>query len=383
MLTEGDRADPDGPARRPYLPSTMDVTSPRRVGRTDLLVTPLGFGAGPLGDPGLADEVCLATVEAAWASGVRFFDTAPDYGLGRSERRLGMALANHDRDDFCINTKVGKSLVPEPVRDPSQKTLSPQGEVRTPRDPRSRFRSHYDYGHDAILQQHQDSMQRLGLASVDSLTIHDLDHGYHSKAQVAEHLDQLSRNGGGGALALEALRETGAIRAIGLGCNLESRNAGSWVGQEHEELIEQIAARVDLDFLVVAGPYTLLDTRALRRLAALCEKRGIGWIGASPYAGGWLVGDETTPYMYGQAPPEIIERSQAIRQLCEAHGASLAAAALQFPLAHPLVATVIPGARSPAEALLTRERLHAPVPVELWEALVREGLLDPAAPTPA
>ena len=361
----------------------MDVTTPRALGRTGLRVTPLGFGAAPIGRPSVTDEVGLATVREAWDRGVRFFDTAPWYGIGRSERRLGLALgALGARDEFLLNTKVGRWLVPEPAPDAGRETRAPGGDPRTPRDRRTGFRIAFEYTYDAIHAQHYDSRQRLGLAAVDSLTIHDLDRGYHDADQMAVHLGELSREGGGGARALEELRASGAIGAIGIGCNLETRNAHSWLDDSHEDLYERLVDMVEIDFVIVAGGYTLLEQRALRRLLPLLERRGIGVVIASPYAGGWLAAPGEEGYMYAPAPPEVVERSGHVQATCEAHGVPMAAAALQFPLAHPAVATIIPGAKSPAEAAENADRLAVPIPPALWADLKAQSLLDPAAPTP-
>lgn len=371
----------------------MDVTTPRKVGKSALEVTPLGFGGGQIGSPFVSNEESLKTVASAWDSGVRFYDTAPFYGLGRSERRLGLALTGvgeapeevPSRDSYRVNTKVGKTLIPEPIRDASKKTFTPKGAVKAVRDPRSGFRLKYDYTHDAIMQQHQDSLQRLGIPSLDSLTIHDMDYGYHSKEEMEAHLHELSAEGGRGAAALEELRASGAISAIGCGTNLESNNAETWDGGDHEDLCERIADTVDLDFFVIAGAYTLLETRAMRRLLPLCEERNIGVIGATPYAGGWLVAPDAPGATYMYAPPseEIVERAQRMNAICERHGVALAAAALQFPLAHPKVAAVIPGAKTPQEAAENFRHMHTHVPEEVWQSFKEEGLLDPAAPTPA
>ena len=362
----------------------MDITSPRRVGTSDLYVTPLGFGGGTIGSPDVPDGTSLDTVTAAWSTGVRFFDTAPWYGLGRSERRLGLALAGIDhRDVYSINTKVGKSLVPEPQRDVSKRTLSPGGEIRTPRDPVTGFRVEFDYTYERIRSQHHESLQRLGHSRIDSLTIHDIDYGYHQPQQIEKHLKELDPNGGRGATALHELRSQGAIKAIGCGCNLESRNADSWLTSAHEDLCERIADLVDLDFFVIAGGYTLLETRALRRVLALCEQRGLGVIIAAPFASGWLVeADGQGSYMYDQAPFDIVEKTREMANVCHAHNVSLAAVALQFPLAHPAVAAVIPGAKNPNEPKQNRDHLMTPIPANLWQTLKDEGLLDPDAPTP-
>lgn len=355
----------------------------RQLGKRALRLTPLGFGGGPLGDPRVPLRTAIDTVEAAWQGGVRFYDTAPFYGIGRSERRLGAALAEvAGEQPYAINTKVGRTLQPEPERDERRRTLSPGGGVRTPRDPRSGLRVHFDYSHDAIMGQHRDSLQRLGLRKVDALTIHDVDYGHQWPEQVELALTQLARNGGGGARALEDLRASGLVQALGAGCNREMRNYDSWEGGRHEDLVERIADTVDLDFLVIAGPYTLLDTSALARVLPLCAARGMGAIIAAPYAGGWLVDPEGIPYMYGETPDFVRAKTLRMQAVCARHGVPLAAAALQFPLANPLVAAVIPGARTPAEALAAQAYLAVPIPGQLWRDLQSEGLLDPAAPVP-
>ncbi|MDP7639036.1 MAG: aldo/keto reductase [Candidatus Hydrogenedentes bacterium] len=370
----------------------MDVSTPRKVGKSSLHVTPLGFGGAQLGSPFVTNEESLETVACAWDNGVRLYDTAPFYGIGRSERRLGLALSGlagagsvPPRDEYRVNTKVGKTLVAEPVRDESNKTLTPRGKARTARDALSGFRLAFDYTYNGILRQHEDSLQRMGLSSVDSLTIHDMDYGYHTKAQMEHHLKELSAEGGGGATALQELRDSGAISAIGCGCNLEAANAGSWEGSDHEDLVERIADTVDLDFLVIAGAYTLLETRACRRLLPMCEERNIGVVGASPYAGGWLVApnEPGTTYMYAPPPDEIVERAQRMNDICERHEVPLAAAALQFPLAHPRVASVIPGPKTPQEAAGNYRHINTPIPEDVWRSFKEEGLLDPAVPTPS
>ena len=257
--------------------------------------------------------------------------------------------------------------------------------MRTVRDPLTGFRVSFRYTYDAILRQHEDSLQRLGRSSVDSLTIHDIDYCYHDDAQLEVHLHELSAEGGGGARALHELRDAGQIKAIGAGCNLESRNADSWLKPKHEDLIERMADLVDLDFLVVAGGYTLLETRALRRVLPLCEARGIGVIIAAPFASGWLVAPETAgmTYMYAEPPEEIVTRSRGMQAICAKHNVPLAAAAIQFPLAHPSVAAVIPGAKSPTEVRQNQAHLQTPVPNAVWDAMRSEGLLDDGAATPS
>ena len=257
----------------------MDSTTPRLLGKSDLAVTPLGFGGGTIGSPQVSNDDSLATVAAAWETGVRFYDTAPWYGIGRSERRLGLALsALAPREAFRVNTKIGKTLVPEPVRDEGAKTLSPGGEVRTPRDPVSGFRVQVR----VHLRCHHGPASRLAAAArhVVGRQPHDPRHrlrlpraGRHRGAPSRT----FARDGGGGARALEELRASGRISAIGCGCNLESRNAWSWDDARHEDLSERIAETVDLDFFVVAGGYTLLETRALRRIFRCAPRAASGW----------------------------------------------------------------------------------------------------------
>ena len=176
--------------------------------------------------------------------------------------------------------------------------------------------------------------------------------------------------------------DAGAIRAIGIGCNLQTQNAPSWLDGSHEDLYERLVDMVDLDFFIVAGGYTLLEQRALRRLMPLCERRGIGVVIASPYAGGWLAAPGEAAYMYAPASPDVVERSRVMQATCEAHGVPLATAALQFPLAHPAVVAVIPGAKSPAETAQSAERLSVPIPPALWRDLKAQSLIDPARPHP-
>jgi len=368
----------------------MDKMMPRQVGKSGLVVTPLGLGCGILSRAHISNDQAIATINAAWDSGVRLYDTSAWYGVGRSERRLGLALAyvggsdrSLDRDSFCINTKVGRTLTPEPRYNKNNDTFSPGGQIRNLRDPMSGFRVTFDYGYKAILSQHWDSLQRLGHSRVDSLTIHDIDYGYHNSEQVEAHLYQLSKKGGGGAKALEELRDSGAIKAIGCGCNLESRNAYSWVDSRHEDLCQRIADHVDLDFFVIAGGYTLLETRAFRRIFAICEERNIGAIVAAPYASGWLVTpNESATYMYDKPPEEIILKSRKMQAICEKADVPLAAAAIQFPLAHPKVAAVIPGAKSPDEPTENQRLLNISIPTEVWDQMKLQGLLDECIPTP-
>ncbi|MYD42758.1 MAG: aldo/keto reductase [Gammaproteobacteria bacterium] len=366
-----------------------DFFTPRQVGATSLHVTPLGFGTAWIAGPDVSLPDVVSTVQQAWDNGVRLFDTAPWYGTGRSERRLGLGLAElrEDRDAFVVNTKVGRTLEPEPVVDSANDSAAADGTARTPRDGSSGFRVKFDYSYEAILQQHRDSLQRLGLSRVNSLTLHDIDRGYHNAKQLEIALKQLSTDGSAGARALSELKASGTIDAIGMGCNLETKNAFSWEDSTHEDLVERVMGLIDLDFLVIAGGYTLLETRALRRILPLCEKNNVSAIIASPFAGGWLVNPSKVGYMYSRmsgrdAPAHIQSLTNEMQDVCKEFTIPIGAAALQFVLAHPCVAAAIPGAANALEAKTTRSFLDLNIPIELWQRMRERNLLAHDAPSP-
>ena len=349
------------------------------------MVNPLGFGGGTIGSPFVDTPTAFSTVQTAWETGVRLFDTAPWYGVGRSERRLGMALGdmNVPREDFAVNTKIGKTLNPEPIRDESNKTYCVDGAVRTPRDSRTGFRVEFDYTATGFQKQHRESLQRLGLSSVDTLTIHDIDYGYHTTEQLEDVFQQLDPSGGDGVSYLEEIKQRGQIKALGAGCNLESRNALSWETSAHEDLIDRLVETVPLDFLIVAGGYTLLENRALRRILPLCDKLGMGVIAATPFAGGWLVDPKhASTYMYGPASEQILEKTLRMESICNQYNIPLPAVALQFQLCHPAVVAVIPGVKHPDEVRTNQELANIDIPSQLWTDLKDEALIDSSAPTP-
>ena len=360
-----------------------DFITPRPVGGTSLHVTPLGFGGAWIAPPYVPMTDVLETVRSAWDNGARLFDTAPWYGIGRSERRLGIALAELQapRDQYSVNTKVGRTLEPEYIENSANDSNAADGTARTPREHESGYRVHFDYSYEAIRQQHRDSLQRLGLSRINTLTLHDIDYGYHP-TQLNTVLHQLSADGMRGATALKELKLNGEIDAIGMGCNLETKNAFSWEDSSHEDLVERVMSLVELDFLVVAGGYTLLETRALRRVFPACSQRNISVIIASPFAGGWLVNPDKTGYMYSRmsglnAPEHIQERTIGMQQVCSEFDVPIGAVALQFVLAHPLVAAAIPGAASPNEATSSREFIEFDIPRKLWERHARTKSTTP------
>ena len=325
----------------------------RRLGHTRLDVTALGLGTATLGAEraGVTVEEAKAIVRAAWARGVRYIDTAPLYGAGKAERCVGDAMRPVPRDDWVLSTKVGRLLRPR------------QGAPR-PGDPPMPFEPVYDYSYDGVMRSLEDSLQRLGLARIDILLVHDIGARQHGDAHPG--LMRILRESG--YRALESLRAAGSIAAIGIGVNerevlLEALEWGAW------------------DAFLLAGRYTLLEQAPIEDLLPKCLAAGTSIVIGGPLNSGILAGRDS--WNYAPAPPEIVARVRAIRAVCDRHGVPLAAAALQFPLAHPAVAAIIPGPRSVAEFAANLELLRHPLPAALWPDLRRAGLLHPDAPTPA
>lgn len=360
----------------------------RPLGRTGLSVTELGFGSAPLGNlfRPLADDAARATLAAARAGGFGYFDTAPFYGFGLSERRLGDALRggppprasaqagevavagprvseSRRGEDFIISTKVGRLL--EPVAHPVDENQVRDG-YATPMP----FTPVFDYGYDAVMRSYRESLQRLGLARIDLLYIHDIGHLTHGAANGAR-MEELTR--GGGLKALEELRRTGAIAGFGMGVN------------EVAACLE-VMDHARLDVILLAGRYTLLEQAPLDDLFPRCAQAGTAIVVGGPFNSGILaVGTRSgaaTRFDYQIAPRAVIEKVGAIEDVCDAHGVPLAAAALQLPLAHPLVASVIPGLDSPARVQQALALYHHPIGAALWRDLKARGLLREDAPVP-
>ncbi|HXC89436.1 MAG TPA: aldo/keto reductase [Stellaceae bacterium] len=327
----------------------------RRIGRTGVEVTALGLGCATLGGSRIevAREEAEAIVRAAWEAGVRYVDTAPFYGVGRAERCVGDALRAAPRDEWVLSTKVGRLL--RPRQGPAN------GEA--PRQPMP-FDVVYDYSYDGIMRSFEDSLQRLGLARIDILYVHDIGAMQHGEA----HPGLMRTLRDSGYRALETLRGTGAVGAIGIGVN------------EREVLLEAMAWGA-WDAFLLAGRYTLLEQAPLDDLLPKCLEAGTSIVVGGPLNSGILAGRDT--WNYRAAPPEIVARVDAIRTVCERHRVPLAAAALQFPLAHPAVAAIIPGPRNVAEFHANLELLRHPIPSQLWADLRAAGLLHPRAPTPS
>jgi D-threo-aldose 1-dehydrogenase len=309
----------------------------------------LGFGGANLGNlfTAMSDEQAHAVLEAAWESGIRYFDTAPHYGLGLSERRLGAFLATKPRDEFVVSTKVGRRLVPSPE---TSDELDEEGGFVVPADQRRVW----DPSPDGVRRSLDESLERLGLDRVDVLFLHDPDEYPDTEASVASAVP-----------ALVALREEGLVRAVGIGSkSVAAHLAGVRAG--------------DLDLLMVAGRYTLLEQPAAPELIPECRKRGIGIVVAGAFNSGLLATSTPGPgarYEYGDAPAEVIEKAQRLAMVCGKHAVELPAAALQFPLREPVVRSVVLGATEPEHVRQNVHRVAEKLPERLWEELAEEGFL--------
>ncbi|TAL99014.1 MAG: aldo/keto reductase [Paraburkholderia sp.] len=335
------------------------VSQRRGIGRRDLKVTGLGLGTAPLGGlyRDLTDEEAQGTIDAAWDAGIRYFDTAPHYGHTKAEHRLGHALRKYPRGEYVLSTKAGRRFVPRThPYDGSEGWQNPLP-----------FEAIYDYTHDGILRSFEDSQHRLGMVDIDILLVHDIGRYTHGDRN-AHYWKQLTE--GGGFKALDELRSAGAIKAVGLGVN-------------EGAVILEAMAEFDIDCALLAGRYTLLEQDTLNDLLPACEARHVSILLGGAFNSGILArgvqGD--LKYNYGDAPQDVIDRVTRLEAICRVHGAPLPAAALQFPYAHPAVATVLTGARSPGELRENVASFERELPAALWKAL-REGLLDPRAPVP-
>ena len=335
----------------------------RKLGRTSLEVTRFGFGGAPLGERfGPVDNrMADAILDHAAGVGINYFDTAPQYGQGKSEARLGRYLQTRPRDSYVLSTKVGHLY---------DRPHEPQAFAANVKGNGLHFKVHSDYGYDAVMRSYEHSLLRLGLNRVDLLVIHDIDIAQHgSQRQVDAHLQELTT--GGGWRALEELKRTGEIKGIGCGVN----ELGT---------IPQILDRGDVDFFLVALPYTLLDQDVLDVEFPRCAERDVAIVIGAVFASGILATGPTADsrYAYAPAPEPVKHKMRRIEAVCARHGVPLAAAALQFPLAHPLVAAIIPGAHNVEVLEKNLTLMHQVIPSDLWTELATEGLLRRDAPVP-
>lgn len=335
--------------------------SRRKVADTSLHLPVFGMGTAHLGELyGKVDEaVSRATLDAAWDGGVRYFDTAPWYGRGLSEHRLGGFLRTKPRSDFVITTKVGRTL-----HRPSDLSTFDRG----PWVGGLNFEVNFDYSYDGIMRSYEQALQRLALDTVDALVIHDLDSIFHDDATIAAHTKDLTDSG---MKALDELKSKGDIAAFGMGINMK-------------EQLADLAQKVDLDFALVAMPYTLIDQDSLQTGMQACVDRNVSVIIGAPFASGILATGSAgaAHYNYGAAEAHVVEKVRRIEEVCAAHGISLQAAALQFPLAHPAAVAIIPGAAKPEELTANIGSIDADIPSAFWADLKSEGLIVPDAPVP-
>ena len=334
----------------------MNPLETAEIGTKGVRVTWMGLGGFGLGGASpdepwqdVSDHEAESILERAWELGIRYYDTAANYGRGVSERRVGSALSKLPRDEFVISTKVGKLLNPAP---PDKVGTIPGA---GPQD----LQVVFDFSRDGVLRSVEESLRRLGLDSVDMLLIHDPDDHYQQAME-------------GAYVALDELRSQGVVRALGAGMNqwqMEARFVRDGV----------------FDCFILAGRYTLLEQTALAEFLPLCQEQGVRVIIGGPYNSGLLASDlsEGSTYNYAAPPPpEVLARARGLKATCDRHAVPLKAAALQFVLAHPAVASVIPGPRSVGELEENFRMAQHPIPKSLWSELREGGLIDPAAPTP-
>lgn len=324
----------------------------------------LGFGTAPLGNMfrNIPDAEAAATVEAAWQHGIRYFDTAPFYGAGLAELRLGEVLANHPRDEYVLSTKVGRLILDE-VEDVTARDLGEKGGLFEYGRPN---RLVNDYSADATLRSIEDSLKRLRTGRLDIVWVHDIAQDFYGDEWLAQF--EIARKGA--FRVLTKLREEGVIKAWGLGVNR----------------VEPIELTMDLseaqpDGFLMAGRYTLLDhERALQRVMPTAIAQDVGIVVGGPYSSGVLAGG--THFEYQKASPEILAKVEKIKAIANRYGVPIKAAALQFSLAHPATAAVIPGASRPERIAEDQAALNTVIPAEFWLEMRKQGLVAANAPLP-
>jgi D-threo-aldose 1-dehydrogenase len=341
----------------------MTVLPKRRVGKTKLEVTELGLGGAPMGGfrAKISDAEAVAFTDAGYDAGVRYFDTSPFYGYGRSELRMGAALREKPRDSYVLSTKIGRILH---AMKPGEKPPADFRENGLPG-----FAPEFDYSYDGVMRSLEHSHFRLGISRIDIVLVHDVDFWTIKDRGILDQRFKTVMDGG--FKALDELRKAGVIGAIGVGIN------------ESDTSLRFIKAG-DFDCMLLAGRYTLLEQGALSEFLPECVKRHVSVILGGPYNSGILTGGVKpgATHDYAAAPAALIDKAQKIEAVCQRHGVALGAAAMQFPLFHPALCAVIPGALSIAEVKQNVDRMSVRIPAELWSELKREKLLDPAAPTP-
>jgi D-threo-aldose 1-dehydrogenase len=326
----------------------MDPLEKRTLGHSGLLVTRVGLGGASLGGlyGDIPDEQAHEVVHRALSLGINLFDTAPLYGHGKSECRLGQALVGIPRDEYVLATKVGRLLVPADQEGPTDRL----------HDERPRYRAVFDFSYDAVMRSYESSLERLGVDRIDVLHIHD-PYDYYDQA-----INEAYR-------ALRKLREEGAIRAVSVGIG-------------HVGLLQRFAQEGEFDCFLLSNAYNLLDQPALLELLPLCQEKGIGIMVGGTFASGILAtgAKEGAKYAYRDASGDVLRRVQQMEEIAADHGASLSAAASQFVLAHPAITCIIPSTRRPERVTENVELVRQAIPRAFWEELRHEGLIPLEAP---
>ncbi|WP_084317075.1 aldo/keto reductase [Actinospica robiniae] len=328
-----------------------DLSDGRTLGRSSVPVTELSFGAAGIGNlyAPVTEAAAHAAVNAAWEAGIRYFDTAPHYGLGLSEQRLGSALRQRPRDSYTLSTKVGRVL--EPVERPAGDDLTNGFAVP------ATHRRRWDFSADGVRRSLAESLRRLDIDRIDIVYLHDPDDHAEQALDAAYP-------------ALEELRSEGVIGAIGIGMN-------------RAELPARFVRETDIDVVLLAGRYTLLDQEGLDELLPVAQARGVSVVVGGVFNSGLLADPQRAPtYDYGAVPEDVLTRTLRMQVLCAEHGATLRAAALQFPTGHPAVSSVLIGARTADEVRDAVKQARAIVPAELWHRFRSAGLLEESVPVP-
>ena len=337
----------------------IDPSKVIEIGKTGVSVTQLGLGGAPLAGMELPNGIYGGTpfnkaidlIRTAYDVGIRYFDTAPLYGEGRSENRYGAALKDYPFESYTLSTKVGRLLIPE----------NPKNTELLVDDGIPRYKTNPDYSRDGIRQSLEESLDRLGYEKVDILYVHD--HDFTGQLPESTFTEALS--------AISELQSEGVVKAIGMGMN-------------EIEITGRMIERFDLNIVLLASRYTLLDQSALLNFLPLCLKRGVQLAIGAPFNSGILSQNisDTSTFDYKKAPPAILEKARRIKKVCDRYLVDLRAAALQFPFAHPSVATIVPGAKNVEEVSQNIQLLQQDIPFELWSDLKKENLLSNEAPTP-
>jgi len=334
----------------------MTALERRQVSDTGIHVTAMGIGGASIG--GILEPVSeakgRATIRAGLDAGLRYVDTAPFYGYGASEHRVGSELRLETPGSYVLSSKVGR-------------LLAPNGDPVDPDDPWKNplpFRPVYDYSYDGVMRSYEDSLQRLGLAVYDIAYMHDIGAVTHGEAAHPALMKEAME---GGFRALQELKASGALKAIGLGVN-------EW------QVCAQAMDHGDWDVFLLAGRYTLLEQEPLDAFLPECQRRNVSLVIGGPFNSGILAGSDN--WNYASAPDDIRQKVRRMDAVCRSHNVPLPQAALQFPLAHETVVSVIPGPRTPAELIQNIDWMSAPTPASLWSDLKAEALLHPDAPTP-